>query len=204
MNEKKLCIPYPVIVEGKYDRQKLASVIDADIITTDGFGVFKNREKAALIRALAQKTPLIVLTDPDGAGKVIRSHISGLVPPDRLIRLYIPRIEGKEKRKAAPSAEGILGVEGMECDLLRELFMPFCDGAAIRRAAENPLSKTDLMTDGLSGGRDSSARRDEIAKKAGLPPGMSANALLAALRIMMSYDEYLALVGRNTDGGLSR
>lgn len=204
MNEKKLCIPYPVIVEGKYDRQKLTSVIDADIITTDGFGVFKNREKAALIRALAQKTPLIVLTDPDGAGKVIRSHISGLVPPDRLIRLYIPRIEGKEKRKAAPSAEGILGVEGMECDLLRELFMPFCDGAAIRRAAENPLSKTDLMTDGLSGGRDSSARRDEIAKKAGLPPGMSANALLAALRIMMSYDEYLALVGRNTDGGLSR
>lgn len=203
MNEKKLCIPYPVIVEGKYDRQKLTSVIDADIITTDGFGVFKNREKAALIRALAQKTPLIVLTDPDGAGKVIRSHISGLVPPDRLIRLYIPRIEGKEKRKAAPSAEGILGVEGMECDLLRELFMPFCDGAAIRRAAENPLSKTDLMTDGLSGGRDSSARRDEIAKKAGLPPGMSANALLAALRIMMSYDEYLALVGRNTDGGLS-
>lgn len=204
MNEKKLCIPYPVIVEGKYDRQKLTSVIDADIITTDGFGVFKNREKASLIRALAQKTPLIVLTDPDGAGKVIRSHISGLVPPDRLIRLYIPRIEGKEKRKAAPSAEGILGVEGMECDLLRELFMPFCDGAAIRRAAENPLSKTDLMTDGLSGGRDSSARRDEIAKKAGLPPGMSANALLAALRIMMSYDEYLALVGRNTDGGLSR
>ncbi len=203
MNEKKLCIPYPVIVEGKYDRQKLTSVIDADIITTDGFGVFKNREKAALIRALAQKTPLIVLTDPDGAGKVIRSHISGLVPPDRLIRLYIPRIEGKEKRKAAPSAEGILGVEGMECDLLRELFMPFCDGAAIRRSAENPLSKTDLMTDGLSGGRDSSARRDEIAKKAGLPPGMSANALLAALRIMMSYDEYLALVGRNTDGGLS-
>ena len=184
MNEEKLVIPYPVIVEGKYDRQKLASVIDAQMITTDGFGVFKNREKAALIRALAEKTPIIVLTDPDGAGKLIRSHRSGIIPPERLIRLYVPRIEGKEKRKAAPSAEGVLGVEGMECSLLRELFLP--------------LSKTDLMSDGLSGGPDSSARRDEFAKKAGLPPGMSANALLAALRIMMSYDEYLLLVGRST------
>ena len=110
MNDEKLRIPYPVIVEGKYDRQKLASVIDADIITTDGFGVFKNREKAALIRALAKRSPMIVLTDPDGAGKVIRSHISGIIPPDRLIRLYIPRIAGKEKRKSAPSAEGVLAV----------------------------------------------------------------------------------------------
>ena len=192
MNEEKLVIPYPVIVEGKYDRQKLASVIDAQIITTDGFGVFKNREKAALIRALAEKTPIIVLTDPDGAGKLIRSHLSGIIPPERLIRLYVPRIEGKEKRKATPSAEGVLGVEGMECSLLRELFLPFCDGTA------SPLSKTDFMIDGLSGGPDSSARRDELAKKAGLPPGMSANALLAALRIMMSYDEYLLLVGRST------
>ena len=136
MNEEKLVIPYPVIVEGKYDRQKLASVIDTRIITTDGFGVFKNREKAALIRALAKKTPIIVLTDPDGAGKLIRSHLSGIIPPERLIRLYVPRIEGKEKRKAAPSAEGVLGVEGMECSLLRELFLPFCDGAAISRAAD--------------------------------------------------------------------
>jgi len=194
MNDEKLVIPYPVIVEGKYDRQKLASVIDAQIITTDGFGVFKNREKAALIRALAKKTPVIVLTDPDGAGKVIRSHIAGLIPPERLIRLYIPRIEGKEKRKAAPSAEGVLGVEGMDVLLLRELFLPFRD--AVARAAVNPLSKTDFMLDGLSGGSNSSARRDEIAKKVGLPAGMSANALLAALRIMISYDEYLALTER--------
>lgn len=196
MNDEKLVIPYPVIVEGKCDRQKLASVIDAQIITTDGFGVFKNREKAALIRALAKKTPIIVLTDPDGAGKVIRSHISGLVPPERLIRLYIPRIEGKEKRKAAPSAEGVLGVEGMDVLLLRELFLPFRNGDAVARAAVNPLSKTDFMLDGLSGGSNSSARRDEIAKKVGLPAGMSANALLAALRIMISYDEYLALTER--------
>ena len=196
MNDEKLVIPYPVIVEGKYDRQKLASVIDAQIITTDGFGVFKNREKAALIRALAKKTPVIVLTDPDGAGKVIRSHIAGLIPPERMIRLYIPRIEGKEKRKTLPSAEGVLGVEGMDVLLLRELFLPFRNGDAAARAAVNPLSKTDFMLDGLSGGSNSSARRDEIAKKVGLPAGMSANALLAALRIMISYDEYLALTER--------
>ena len=196
MNDEKLVIPYPVIVEGKYDRQKLASVIDAQIITTDGFGVFKNREKAALIRALAKKTPVIVLTDPDGAGKVIRSHIAGLIPPERMIRLYIPRIEGKEKRKTLPSAEGVLGVEGMDVLLLRELFLPFRNSDAVARAAVNPLSKTDFMLDGLSGGSNSSARRDEIAKKVGLPAGMSANALLAALRIMISYDEYLALTER--------
>lgn len=196
MNDEKLVIPYPVIVEGKYDRQKLASVIDAQIITTDGFGVFKNREKAALIRALAKKTPVIVLTDPDGAGKVIRSHIAGLIPPERMIRLYIPRIEGKEKRKTLPSAEGVLGVEGMDVLLLHELFLPFRNGDAVARAAVNPLSKTDFMLDGLSGGSNSSARRDEIAKKVGLPAGMSANALLAALRIMISYDEYLALTER--------
>ena len=198
MNEEneKLKIPYPVIVEGKYDRQKLAAVIEAQIITTEGFGIFKSREKAALIRALAQKTPVIVLTDPDGAGKLIRSHLSGLIPPDRLIKLYIPRICGKEKRKSAPSAEGVLGVEGMETSLLRELFAPFCNADALTRAAENPLSKTDFLLDGLSGGSNSSARRDEISKKAGLPSGMSANSLLAALKIMLSYDEYLSLVGR--------
>lgn len=199
MNEenKKLKIPYPVIVEGKYDRQKLAAVIEAQIITTEGFGIFKSREKAALIRALAQKTPVIVLTDPDGAGKLIRSHLSGLIPPYRLIKLYIPRICGKEKRKSAPSAEGVLGVEGMETSLLRELFAPFCSADTLTRAAENPLSKTDFLLDGLSGGSNSSARRDEIAKKAGLPSGMSANSLLAALKIMLSYDEYLSLVGRD-------
>ena len=148
------------------------------------------------LRHVARERGLLLTTDPDGAGKVIRSHIAGLIPPERLIRLYIPRIEGKEKRKAAPSAEGVLGVEGMDVLLLRELFLPFRNGDAVARAAVNPLSKTDFMLDGLSGGSNSSARRDEIAKKVGLPAGMSANALLAALRIMISYDEYLALTER--------
>lgn len=196
MNCEKLKIPYPVIVEGKYDRQKLMSVIDAMIITTEGFGIFRDRERAALVRALAKRSPIIVLTDPDGAGKVIRSHLSGLIPPERLIRLYIPRISGKEKRKSAPSAEGVLGVEGMECELLRELFLPYCNGDALARAAENPLSKTDLFIDGLAGGPDSSAKRDALAERVGLPCGMSANALMAALKLIISYDEYLMLVKR--------
>ena len=145
---------------------------------------------------MSRRTPLIILTDSDGAGKVIRSHLSSAVSPDRLIQLYIPQIKGKEKRKDAPSAEGTLGVEGMERTLLRELLAPFEDAEAQKRIDGNPLSKLDLFEDGLSGGADSSARRDELATRLGLPKGMSANALLAALKILLSYEEYLDLVGR--------
>ena len=121
MTEKMLDIPYPVIVEGKYDRLRLLSVCNAQIITTDGFGIFKKNEKLALIRRLSEKTPVILLTDSDGAGKIIRSHLTSAIPKERLIQLYIPKIEGKEKRKATPSAEGTLGVEGMERELLFSL-----------------------------------------------------------------------------------
>jgi ribonuclease M5 len=196
----KLKIPYPVIVEGKYDRLRLISVIEAQIITTEGFGIFKKNEKAALVRALAANSRIIVLTDSDGAGKVIRSHISQLVPSGRLIQLYIPKIEGKERRKAVPSAEGTLGVEGMETGLLRKLFEPYSDPAAVAALAENPLSKTDFYIDGLSGGAGSAAKRDALASALGLPEGMSANALLSALRMICPYEKYLELVGRRNDG----
>ena len=192
---EKLKISLPVIVEGKYDRLRLLAVMDAHIITTDGFGLFKKNEKAALIRALAKSSPIIVLTDSDGAGKLIRSHISGLVPPDRLIQLYTPRIFGKEKRKAQPGAEGVLGVEGMENQLIYDLFAPYA-GDEPPTLADNPLSKTDFYVDGLSGGPDSAARRDALAAVFGLPPGMTANALLAALRIVCSYEQYLEIVKR--------
>ena len=191
----KLKISLPVIVEGKYDRLRLLAVMEAQIITTDGFGLFKKNEKAALIRALAAKSKIIVLTDSDGAGKVIRSRISGLVPPDRLIQLYTPRIYGKERRKAQPGAEGVLGVEGMENQLIYDLFAPYA-GETPPDMAENPLSKTDFYIDGLSGGEESAARRDELAARFSLPPGMTANALLAALRIVCSYEQYLEAVKR--------
>lgn len=198
----KLKIPYPIIVEGKYDKLKLSLVCEGLIIKTDGFGVFKASEKAALIRALASKTPLIVLTDSDGGGRVIRSHVSSLVPRDKLIQLYIPRIEGKEKRKSEPSKEGTLGVEGMETELLYGLLRPFSEengGEAafkLQKIANNPLKKVDLYIDGLTGGENSALKRDEVAKKFGLPEGMSAGALLEALRVVASYEEYLEAVGR--------
>ncbi|MBO5931840.1 MAG: DUF4093 domain-containing protein [Clostridia bacterium] len=196
--DERLKIPYPVIVEGKYDKLRLESVIEAHIIPTDGFGIFKKEEKASMFRALAKKTPLILLTDSDGAGKLIRSHLTSVLPKERLIQLYVPRISGKEKRKNEPSAEGILGVEGMERELLFELFKPYANAQAVAvRMAENPLCKTDFYEDGLTGKEGSSERRDALCTQLGLPLGMTPNALLAALRVLCTYEEYCALVGRN-------
>lgn len=195
--QKKLSIPYPIIVEGKYDRLRLIEICSANIITTDGFGIFKKNERLSLLRELSARTPIILLTDSDGAGKLIRSHITSAIPKDRLIQLYIPKIQGKEKRKDAPSAEGTLGVEGMEFELLYKLLAPFENEAAYLSQAQNPISKTDFYIDGLSGGENSSQKRAELAKKLNLPCDMTANALLAALKILITYEEYLALVGRN-------
>ena len=197
----KLTIPYPILVEGRYDKIKLASLVDAQILTTDGFGVFNHSEKLAVVRALAKKTRVIVLTDSDGAGKLIRSYITSALPRDRLIQLYIPKIAGKERRKNAPSAEGTLGVEGMEASLLRELLAPYAVGAdgVVRDVIESKLSKVDFYLDGLSGGEGSVAKRDALAAKFGLPDGMTANALLSALRLLCTYEEYCRAVGREKE-----
>ena len=192
MEEKKIKLKYPVIVEGKYDRLRVLSVAEGQILTTEGFGIFKQAEKLALFRALAQKTPVIVLTDPDGAGKLIRAHIGSAIPKERLIPLYVPQIEGKEKRKAEPSAEGFLGVEGQERAILRELLTPFAEDAAPR--LENPLSKADFYEDGLTGSENATQRRNALAAKFGLPAEMTPNALLAALRVIATYEEYKSAV----------
>ncbi len=197
MTRKKLQIPFPVIVEGRYDRLRLECVMEGQILTTDGFGVFRRQEKTQLFRALAERTPLILLTDSDGAGKLIRAHLTSVLPADRLIQLYIPRVAGTERRKQQPSAEGTLGVEGMEQALLYDLLAPYANPAAVERARKNPLSKTDLYLDGLTGCPDSAARRDALAQRLKLPPGMTPNAFLAALRVLLTYEEYLAAVGRN-------
>ena len=191
---EKLKISYPVIVEGKYDKIKLSAVCEAKIITTDGFAIFREKEKLALIRRLSEKTPVILLTDSDGAGKVIRSHITSAIPKDRLIQLYIPQIPGTEKRKKTPSAEGTLGVEGIEADMLRSILLPFVGEAP--PVSENRLSKTDFYIDGLSGGPDSAEKRARFAERAGLPKTLTANALLEAIKILYTYDEYLKMVGR--------
>ena len=191
---EKAHISYPIIVEGKYDKIRLSSLFDAHIITTDGFRIFNKKEKMALIRALAANSKIIVLTDSDGAGKLIRSHLSGALPKDRLIQLYIPRVEGKERRKDAPSAEGTLGVEGMKNDTLFNILLPYADDGA--PVEENRLSKTDLYIDGLTGGENSREKRDALAVSLGLPPGMTPNALLEALKLICPYEKYLTLVGR--------
>ena len=191
--KKKLKLKYPVIVEGKYDRLRLLSVAEGQILTTDGFGIFKKKEKLALFRALAKKSPIIVLTDPDGAGTLIRAHIGSAVPPQQIIPLYVPRIKGVEKRKSAPSAAGVLGVEGQERALLYELLLPFSGDAAY---AENPLSKAELYEDRLTGCADAADRRDRLCAMLGLPEGMTPNALLAALRVILDHAAYKAAVNR--------
>jgi ribonuclease M5 len=199
---EKLNIPFPIVVEDKYDRLRLLCVCNAQIITTDGFGIFKKHEKLALIRKLGSASPIILLTDSDGAGKLIRSHLTSALPKERIIQLYIPKIKGKEKRKDAPSAEGTLGVEGMEQKLLYDLLAPFENGETVSRAAENPLSKADFYRDWLSGADNSAEKRDRLAAMLDLPSGMSANALLSAIKMIISYEEYERLIDRLDEQGI--
>lgn len=189
---EKLKIPYPVIVEGKYDRERLLCVMEGQILTTDGFGIFKKKEKLALVRALAAKSPIIVLTDPDGAGTLIRAHIGSAVPRERIIPLYVPAIKGKEARKSEPSAAGLLGVEGQERELLYDLLAPFAGEMPER----GEITKLDLYEDGLTGATNSTARRDALAAQFALPPGMTPNALLAALNVIATRNEYREAVER--------
>lgn len=183
---KKIKISLPVIVEGKYDKIKLNSIIDAKIITTGGFGIFNSEEKKLLIKKLCQNG-VIILCDSDGAGKTIRSYIKSFLPPEKVINLYTPRISGKEKRKAEGSKEGILGVEGIDADILRELFQKYEDAAATSRT---PITKRDFFIYGLSGGENSSQKRNELAAAYELPCDMSANALLDALNIISNLEEF--------------
>lgn len=194
MNEQKKRIPYPVIVEGKYDKIKITSIFDAAVFTTDGFSVFRHREKAAFFRKLAEKTKIILFTDSDGAGAVIRRFFRDAVPRDRLIELWAPQIKGREARKSAPSKEGFLGVEGLERETLEKIFEPVLSSRG--EDGENgeadssllpslpPLTKTDLFTLGLTGGENSSARRAELCRSLGLPVNLPTNTLLDALNLL--------------------
>ena len=185
----KLKIDLPIIVEGKYDKIKITSVADAPVISTDGFGVFKNSERLALIKRLAEKSKIIVLTDPDGAGKVIRSHITSAIPKERLIQLYVPQLEGKEKRKLRASKEGYLGVEGIENEIIYMLLEPFASGNADREERYE-ITKADMYEAGLTGTPDSAEKRDALALSLGLPCKMTPNALLAALNVLITREEF--------------
>ena len=197
MANGKIALAYPVIVEGKYDKIRLSNIIDTQIITTDGFGIFKQEEKRLLLKKICEKSPVILLCDSDGGGKIIRSHLTGMLPKERVIQLYIPQIEGKEKRKANASAAGFLGVEGMDDSLLKNLLIPYSvENVASSPRRESPLTLAELYEDGLAGRDNSSQARDKLCAQIGLPSGMSAKALLEALRLLLTYNEYCAAVGK--------
>lgn len=184
----KLKISLPIIVEGRYDKIKIESIAEARVLTTDGFGIFNAAEKRALFRRLAEKGPVILLTDPDGAGRLIRSHLRGVLPPDRIIDLYVPEVKGKERRKKEPSGSGLLGVEGTDADRLRALLAPFADGGTVR--AGERITKADLYADGLSGGKGSAEKRARLARILDLPAEMSANSLIAAINLICAPGDY--------------
>ena len=186
-----------IVVEGKYDKIKLSSLVDGVIIETNGFGIFKDREKVRYMRELAAKRGLIVLTDSDGAGFLIRGRLSSSIPPQQIKHAYIPDILGKERRKAAPSKEGKLGVEGMELSVLRQALERA--GATVEDGPQpapqgEPLTKADLYRWGLSGGEGSAARRKELQRCLGLPERLSAGGLLQALNTLygrQAFEEFM-------------
>ena len=185
-----------IVVEGRYDRNTLSQIVDAPIFETNGFGIFKNKEQMALLRTVAQKRGLIVLTDSDGAGFVIRNHLKSAIPGAYLKHAYIPDIAGKEKRKAAPGKEGKLGVEGMRPEVILEALCA-CGATFDDETQDSPrtaITKQDFVELGLSGGTDSSVKRLCVQKAMNLPEHMSANALLQALNLLMTADELRNLV----------
>lgn len=194
---KKLKLKLPVIVEGKYDKHRLSSLLDAHIITTDGFGIFREDEKRRLIRRLAASGGVIVMTDSDSAGLVIRNYLRSVLSGYCVRHVYIPQVEGKEHRKSAASKEGLLGVEGIDAQTLVRLLEPFASGSGETEPPRQPLTKADFYADGFSGRDDSAKRRTALAAALGLPDNLSANALLEAINMLWLYDEYKSFTGEH-------
>lgn len=182
-----------VIVEGKYDKIALSNVIDATIIPTNGFSIFKDKQKRKLISVLAQKNGIIVVTDSDKAGMVIRSYLKNICPADRIKNVYIPQIPGKEKRKSKPSKEGYLGVEGIKKEILLEAFAK-CNVLEENTTESRKLTKADLYDAGLSGQNNSSLLREKFALYSGLPGGLSSSAFLDAVNAIYDFDEFFEAV----------
>ena len=185
-----------IVVEGRYDKNTLSQIVDAPIFETNGFGIFKDKQQMALLRQVAEKRGLIVFTDADGAGFVIRNHIKSAIPGQYLKHAYTPDVFGKERRKTTPGKEGKLGVEGMKPEIILDALRKA--GATIENEETAPaaqkITKTDLCEWGLSGGADASAKRLALLKKLNLPSHMSANALLQTLNLLYERDEVYAMV----------
>ena len=179
-----------IVVEGRYDKNTLSQIVDAPIFEARGFGIFKDKAQMALLRQVAQRRGLIVFTDADGAGFVIRNHLKSAIPSQYLKHAYTPDIFGKERRKSAPGKEGKLGVEGMRPEIILDALRKA--GATFEGENSAPvhqITKQDLMELGLSGGADASAKRLALLKKLDLPQHMSANAMLQALNLLYDIQE---------------
>ncbi len=180
-----------VIVEGKYDKIKLSGILDTVIIETDGFAIFKDKEKQQLIRFLSEKRGIIIMTDSDSAGFKIRSFINGITKSENIKNVYIPDVYGKEKRKTEMSKEGKLGVEGISTELIMSALQKagvFCSENEKQEGRE--ITRTDFFEDGISGRDNSSEIRKNLAKSLGLPERISSSALLKIINSYMTYDEY--------------
>ncbi len=186
-----------IIVEGKYDKIKLSSIIDGLIITTNGFGIFNDKEQQYLIRELAKKRGIIVLTDSDSAGFVIRNFLKGSVPKEQIKHAYIPDIFGKEKRKDKRSKEGKLGVEGVSKELILEALRKCgasCEDSDSEFIEREEITKADFFVYGLTGGSNSSERRELLKKRLNLPENMTTNSILGVLNRLMTRDEFINLM----------
>ena len=181
----------PIIVEGKYDKITLENIVDTLIIPTDGFGIFKNKEKCEMLRTLARKNGIIVMTDSDSAGNMIRAYIKKILGDCEIINVYAPCLVGKEKRKAKQSKEGLLGVEGMPAEIITEaLKRSGVIGREIIKK-EKSITKTDFYLAGLSGGEDSSQKRKQFLKYLDLPESLSPNAMLDVINTLFTYSEFI-------------
>ena len=182
-----------IVVEGRYDKNTLSQIVDATVVTLGGFAVFNDREKVAFLRRLAEERGLIVLTDSDGAGFVIRNYLKGALPRDKVKQAYIPDVRGKEKRKRTPGKEGKLGVEGMKPDVileaLRRAGATFLDEETAPQAEKPPITQADLIEWGLAGGEGSSQRRQALLRRLDLPEHLTANGMLEALNLLVSREK---------------
>lgn len=181
-----------IICEGKYDKIRLSGIFDTVIITTDGFGIFKDPEKKALIRLLAERQGIVILTDSDGAGQLIRKYLEKLVPKDRVKNLYLPELQGKEKRKTSPSAAGLLGVEGTDNEIILAAAKRAGILSEITEKEGKKISKTDLFNLGISGGEGSKEKRKSLLSYLKLPTVLTANSLLEVINSLYSYEEFLS------------
>ena len=185
-----------IVVEGRYDKNTLSQIVDAPILQTNGFGIMNDKAQLELLRCVAKMRGLIIFTDSDGAGFVIRNFLKGAIPNEYLKHAYIPDIAGKERRKTAPGKEGKLGVEGMTPQIILECLQRA--GATVEgentACRNNDLTKTDMVDLGLSGGTDSKQRRLALMKHLGLPEHMSSNALLQAINLLYTKDEICRLI----------